>query len=722
MEALRPGDPREIGGHRITARLGSGGMGRVFLARSPAGRSVAVKVVHPELAGDPGFRARFAREVAAARAVGGAFTAPLIDADADAHRPWLVTAYLPGRSLTEAVAAHGPLPPPSVRALGAGLAEALTGIHRAGVVHRDLKPSNVLLTPDGARVIDFGIARAADAATVTRTGTAIGSPGYLPPEQAAGGTTGPAGDVFSLGAVLVFAATGEGPFGDGAVHELVYRVLHEPPRLDGVTDPELRALIAGCLEKDPERRPAPDALLERLAALAPAPPHGVDWLPPPVATDITRPVPVPPPTQEPAKRAVPSPARRRLLVGAAATGAVLLTGGTAVAAVRSVLRAVGPAEGTWTFTPEQDNPTGGPLVLGDLLLVTAGIGDDVLIAIDRRTGKPRWTADGVKAPRAGTILGAVSAGNILYTYGRDEILALNRADGRRLWRADTDTFGTDTGPVAGGGVVVATVRRPEMQLRGHDAVSGRQRWTFRLESAFSVAAAVAGPMVYAVTSRGDVFGIEAATGQAKWRRALRPGGLSSSAAPVPVAAGGLLYLVDEGVTHALDAATGAPKWKSAAADAASTLPNSAVAVAGDAVYTAHSTRVLEVFGAADGKKRWQHTFPPGDDRNAFWMLPVVAEGTAVSYVNETLVALDAASGRERWRKGGLPGIFQRPVAASGAVHLANLQDVVSFDLATGRELQRIDGQGNQPHNVAVADGFLYWYEGFGGVRAAEAPR
>ncbi|WP_165978451.1 serine/threonine-protein kinase, partial [Actinomadura darangshiensis] len=275
MRPLQPGDPTHLGDHRVLARLGSGGMGEVFLGRSPGGRMVAVKVVHEALAAQPGFRARFRREVTAARSVGGAYTAPLVDADPDAEVPWLATAYLPGMSLRDAIDAHGPLPPPAVRALGAALAEALVAIHGAGVVHRDLKPGNVMLTPDGPRVIDFGIAQAAEATAITESGAFLGSPGYLAPEQAAGGRAGPAADVFALGAVLAFAATGSGPFGQGPVHVLIHRALHDPPDLAAVPDPGLRHLIATCLDKDPARRPVPAALVPHLAA----PPQGVAWLP-----------------------------------------------------------------------------------------------------------------------------------------------------------------------------------------------------------------------------------------------------------------------------------------------------------------------------------------------------------------------------------------------------------------------------------------------------------
>jgi hypothetical protein len=269
VQALESGDPQQVGGYRLLARLGAGGMGRVYLARSRGGRRVALKVIRAELADDPDFRARFAREVASARAVGGAFTVAVLDADAEADTPWLATEYVAGPALSEAVREHGPLPADSVRALAAGLAEALVAIHRAGVVHRDLKPANVLLAADGPRVIDFGISRAMEATELTRTGVIVGSPGFMSPEQIEGSPVTPATDVFSLGAVLAYAATGAGPFGEGAAPSLLYRVVHGEPKLDAVPE-ELRGLIGSCLAKDPAARPGPDALLDRLEAEAEA--------------------------------------------------------------------------------------------------------------------------------------------------------------------------------------------------------------------------------------------------------------------------------------------------------------------------------------------------------------------------------------------------------------------------------------------------------------------
>jgi hypothetical protein len=280
---LRAGDPRLIGSYRIVGRLGSGGMGTVFLGRSVAGRLVAVKVIRDELAEDPDFRVRFRREVAAARKVSGLFTAPVVDADLDASVPFLVTAYITGLSLADAVSRHGPLPTASVLSLAAGLAEGLGAIHSAGVVHRDLKPSNVLLAEDGPRVIDFGIARA-EASTVTRTGLVFGSPGFMSPQQAEGGEVGPASDVFSLGTVLAFAATGEGPFGTGSTAALVYRVVHSPPNLEQVPI-QIRPLIERCLAKDARQRPSPRELLAELDGIG----VWAGWLPAAVIGDLPQP-------------------------------------------------------------------------------------------------------------------------------------------------------------------------------------------------------------------------------------------------------------------------------------------------------------------------------------------------------------------------------------------------------------------------------------------------
>jgi hypothetical protein len=297
VKGLQPGDPLTIGPYRLVGQLGSGGMGRVYLGVSAGGRPVAVKVIRNELAEDPDFRMRFGREVAAARRVSGVFTAMVVDADIDGPAAWLATAYVPGPSLSEALDKHGPLPAGSLLTLAAGLAESLSAIHAAGVVHRDLKPSNVLLAQDGPRLIDFGISRAIEASALTHTGMVVGSPGFMSPEQAEGREVGTASDIFSLGAVLAFAATGAGPFGAGSTPALVYRVVYSPPSLDHVPA-GVRPLIERCLDKDPARRPAAGDLLAHTGAAAP----GAGWLPDAVTQTFLR---------QPAGQAAAGPASGR---------------------------------------------------------------------------------------------------------------------------------------------------------------------------------------------------------------------------------------------------------------------------------------------------------------------------------------------------------------------------------------------------------------------------
>ncbi|MER6344609.1 protein kinase domain-containing protein [Streptomyces sp. NPDC001595] len=288
MQPLGVDEPTSVGPYRLLGRLGSGGMGRVYLGRSSGGRTVAVKIVHPHFALDEEFRARFRREVSAARRVGGAWTAPVLDADPEAPVPWVATAYAAGPSLAAAVADTGPLPVATVRALGAGLAEALAAVHELGLVHRDVKPSNVLLTLDGPLLIDFGIARATEGtASLTSTGVSVGSPGYMAPEQILGkGVTG-AADVFSLGSVLAYAAAGEPPFPGDSSAALLYKVVHEEPRLAGL-EGELKDLVAACLTKDPAARPTPAELAARLAPQGAARLVAAGWLPGPLIEGVSR--------------------------------------------------------------------------------------------------------------------------------------------------------------------------------------------------------------------------------------------------------------------------------------------------------------------------------------------------------------------------------------------------------------------------------------------------
>ena len=296
MEPLTADDPRQVSVYRLQARLGAGGMGRVYLASSPGGRAVALKVVHPELARDPEFMSRFRREVAAAESVGGAYTAPVIGAGPDDSPPWLATAYVAGPSLAQLVGRAGPLPEVAVWRLAGGLVEALAAIHARGLVHRDLKPANILIAADGPRVIDFGISRALHGVAITTARTTMGTPAYMSPEQAAGASIGPASDVFSLGSVLAFAATGTAPFEGGDTLSVIYRIVHAEPDLSRLP-PALGRLVAWCTAKDPAARPELGTLLAAVSegsASFTASAPGEFWPGPVAAALAAQAAPVPP--------------------------------------------------------------------------------------------------------------------------------------------------------------------------------------------------------------------------------------------------------------------------------------------------------------------------------------------------------------------------------------------------------------------------------------------
>ncbi|MFB4197545.1 serine/threonine-protein kinase [Streptomyces carpaticus] len=329
MMRLRREDPRVMGAFRLHRRLGAGGMGVVYLGSDRRGQRVALKVIRPDLAEDHEFRARFAREVSAVRRIRGGCTARLVAADLDASRPWFATQYVPGPSLHDKVAEQGPLSAAETAAIGAALAEGLVAVHEAGVVHRDLKPSNILLSPKGPRIIDFGIAWATGASTLTHVGTAVGSPGFLAPEQVRGAAVTPATDVFSLGSTLAYATLGDSPFGQGSSEVMLYRVVHEEPILRG-TPSALAPLLRACLAKSPQERPSTLQLASRLKEIAareargtaPAPrprprPGGATPAAPPQQARTPRAEPAAPPAGRPspvprpaARRPAPAPARR----------------------------------------------------------------------------------------------------------------------------------------------------------------------------------------------------------------------------------------------------------------------------------------------------------------------------------------------------------------------------------------------------------------------------
>jgi hypothetical protein len=376
VQSLASGDPDQVAGYQLRGRLGAGGMGVVYLALTASGQPVALKVLRPDLGDEPAFRARFRQEVDAARRVSGPFTAPVLDADPEASPPWLATAYVPGPSLQEAVAAAGPLPAPTALRLVIGVAEALTAIHAAGVVHRDLKPSNVLLASDGPRVIDFGIARAMEAvAAVTKTGARLGSPPYMAPEQASAGAVTPAADVWALGALACFAATGRAPFGEGGGEAAVmYRVLERDPDLGGCP-PELTGVIWACLAKEPSARPSLAQVTEwcraELSAAAPGssgPGPAGSWLPPAVAAGLAG-YAVPGPDFAPGLHDAPTPMPGTLPAAEPATPGPDPAPGLHDAPTAVPLPAALPATG------------GGTQSFPQRILIAAGVAAVILIAL-----------------------------------------------------------------------------------------------------------------------------------------------------------------------------------------------------------------------------------------------------------------------------------------------------------------------------------------------------
>lgn len=549
---LTDDDPELIGGHRLLARLGAGGMGTVYLARTPTGRTVALKAVHSALARNPDFVTRFRRETDTVRALGALeHVPPFAGAGTDDGRPWLATAYVVGPSLAEAVTAHGPWPEQSVRALAAQLAAGLAALHRAGVVHRDLKPSNILLTPAGPRLVDFGIAQAVDAdrtgeppgTLAENTGKSPGTPAYMAPEQLAhDASTGPPCDVFALASVLTYTACSRPPFGEGAPGEVLYRITHQEPELDAVPE-ELRPLLADCLAKEPQARPTAADLVERAG--------GEGWfgdrLPAAVLADIaerTARIGDPPP---PRATVLPSgPARftrRRLLTGAAAVA--LAGAGGAVWATR-------PEETRTTATPSvspsnSPEPGGAPRELweyrGDFavsegigeraalidgtLLVPAG--DDRVHGIDARRGTLRWTAERV----ASGYLTACGTAAVVWSVERKGRLAgVEASDGRVWFTAPLDvSFNLISDPVfaSDGRTVYLAGHEP-----GADFGDERKELDRHL-------------LAYDVTDR-----------RLRWRRRLPPS--AAERAVGTVADGVLLFLENDAVT-AYRADSGAPMWR-----------------------------------------------------------------------------------------------------------------------------------------------------------------
>ncbi len=539
--------PEYAGTYRLEACLGSGGMGVVHLARSASGLQLAVKVVHRPYAADPEFRARFRQEVAAARRVSGAFTAPVVDADPDAERPWMATLYVPGPTLAEQVKRNGPLAPAELRRLTAGLAEALRDIHRAGVIHRDLKPSNVLLSDAGPKVIDFGISRPYDSDLRTETGKLIGSPPYMAPEQfQRPREVGPAADVFALGAVLVHAATGRGPFDSDSPYIVAYQVVHDEADLSGVPE-DLAELVGRCLAKDPAARPTPDEVMAELR----------------------------PPSYE---AAAFIPAQRR---AAAVTGTAVAGGERPGPRTPRMCagRGSGAAVGTWAVAWAADGgrgaaPAGGGG--GGRGFALWGGGGGAAEAPGRMTeGKGKGTESGAAeafspwstvlrtSGNTTPVCSSAGVGAALYcAVDGTGTVRIDPADGRVLWSDRNTALRDASAPVVSGGVVLSA--GPDGKLRAYDPVKGTPVRETGL-SASPGSAFAAGSTLLVVADDGTVTALDGASGTERWERALsghtRPDfGLYDEAS-------GLAYAVEHAanggstLVTAVDAVSGRVAWQ-----------------------------------------------------------------------------------------------------------------------------------------------------------------
>ncbi|MET7892889.1 serine/threonine-protein kinase [Streptomyces mirabilis] len=711
VDQLTQHDPRRIGPFEVLGRLGAGGMGLVYLARSASGRRVAIKTVRTELAEDQLFRVRFTREVEAARAVSGFYTAAVVDADPRAAVPWLATAYVPAPSLEEIVNECGPMPAQAVRWLAAGVAEALQSIHGAGLVHRDLKPSNVLVVEDGPRVIDFGIASGVSNTRLTMTNVAVGTPAYMSPEQAkdSRSVTG-ASDVFSLGSMLVFAATGHAPFHGANPVETVFMLLREGPDLEGLPD-ELRPLIESCMQMEATGRPNPADLQAQLA------PHlfgsGSDdsgtasaWLPeravgliesrrggrPPVKPPSSggrsgggRPALPPPPSHAPVPVGAPDSGPVRL-----AGGQVPIGPGPRVADARAAAVKAPPPEAglaaSWSRPrvgvngadpapsvappPVPDSPSGWrpwrfrmsndvwgtPSVAGDLVYVTSF----EVHALDVATGRRRFKTRDVAWSMA------VADGRIHASDG-PTLFALSAREGADLWRLSTDA------------------------------------WVYSLKADRGT--------VITGTRGGGVQAWEASNGQKLWEITGAQTDFESPEAG-PAVHDGTVYVWKDARLRALEARTGEERWSYPIGDAASCggVPVRITSAPDGYVYISAGTRVLAV-DVAGGHVRWHFEAPA-----VFLSPPTFVPGPAVTgggvYLADylgTVYALDATDGRDRWRIATEARSSIDPVlVAAGHVHVGSGKGLYTLDAVTGTPKWRFQAGGDLVGAPAVAEGRIHF--------------
>ncbi|PWI17208.1 serine/threonine protein kinase [Streptomyces sp. Act143] len=537
--------PDYAGHYRLEARLGSGGMGVVHRARSASGMTLAVKVVHAEFARDPEFRGRFRQEVAAARKVSGAFTAPVVDADPEAERPWMATLFIPGPTLSDEVKRNGPMAPAQLRRLMAGLAEALRDIHRVGVVHRDLKPSNVLLAEDGPKVIDFGISRPKDSELRTETGKLIGTPPFMAPEQfRRPRAVGPAADIFALGSVMVHAATGRGPFDSDSPYVVAYQVVHDEPDLTGVPQ-NLAALVERCLAKEPEDRPTPDELMRELRSVAAS--YDTQAFIPAQRTGET-PGPEPRPVEPERRRRGRRPGRRTV-IGAGVLGLAALATLVSVQVVgtsgSSPTSSAAPAASAG-FSPWATRPKGAEGGLPRcshggqaLLCVQTGL----VSALDPADGHVLWRhplGDGDSPSEPPVFSGGLA--HVVTHTGR-RLLALDPATGSTRWKLDLSAY---RGFAHARGTLLLT--GADGKVTGVDSATGEIKWSKRIPGSAdaSFGSFPASPWAYRTGRSADgtstrVTTVDPATGEVE-----RDDRLDGALRPVGTSAGGVFFLADGG--------------------------------------------------------------------------------------------------------------------------------------------------------------------------------
>ena len=752
MEALAVSDPRQVGVYRLQARLGAGGMGQVFLGYSPGGRAVAVKLIHRELAGDPEFRTRFRREVAAASVVNGAYTAPVIAAGPDDDPPWLATVFVPGPSLAEAVHTAGPLPPASVWRLAGGLVEALQAVHACGLVHRDLKPANVLLALDGPRVIDFGISRALEKTAMTSTGMIVGTPSFMSPEQAEGGRVGSPSDVFSLGCVIVFAATGTGPFGHGPQASLLYRVVHSAPAITEVPG-GLRGLAAGCLAKRPADRPTLAELQAAIAAgRAPGNGDALTSFWPVAVTGLIRSHQIRLTTELREVPAGPSPAAGSGTLTQAVGDLAGTAGHTALA--RTTAPAYGttaPAAGTTALAAGSTAPAG-PTSAGVAEAETAGLAAAPVTAPAAGSGPglpadqvfgavPGTTSPGASGPGATSphttgsgltrrllllglaVVTGAGLGGAGWALSQDSAphhpqaghpglqaktgraaprpratsstspsaSAAAAGAGRELWSYATGGMVTGLA-LAGGTVFAGSTDDKVYALRASD---GHLRWTFPTGSAVQSHIAAADGRVYAGSNDASVYALRASNGRPLWT--FPAGGAVQSAI---VVSGSVVYVAsDDERLYALHVTDGTRLWSTSLGAGVT-----GIAVTGETVITSGDDNAVHALRASDGHRLWDFPTGVGGATGVAVARGVVYAGSG----DGKLYAVRAADGSKLWASPAGGAVESGIAVADGLVYLgSNDNTVLALRASTGRRAWLASTDGPVNSGITVAQGIVY---------------